>query len=207
MEGQRIERELRSELEGVVTKDLHDAMVNRLHNLEESESKLKVEVMRLKEISEVASHQAEAVQSQQESRDKELLSLRKQLYDIQMENDDKTVIGKVNTVCVKVTKFWSFFTSETNHCSYVSGKLHHHIVALQVSEGMAIKKLETAQSKVKNLHRMYFLILYTFLPRENCVFERKFSLGVQTWRAYFTSGTKIGREGSGFLSCETRDAE
>jgi hypothetical protein len=28
------------------------------------------------------------------------------------------------------------------------GKLHHHIVALQVSEGMAIKKLETAQSKV-----------------------------------------------------------
>lgn len=94
MEGQRIERELRSELEGVVTKDLHDAMVNRLRNLEESESKLKVEVMRLKEISEVASHQAEAVQSQQESRDKELLSLRKQLYDIQMENDDKTVIGR-----------------------------------------------------------------------------------------------------------------
>ena len=81
---------------------------------------------------------------------------------------------------LRLLNFDRFFAMETNHCSYVSGKLHHHIVALQVSEGMAIKKLETAQSKVKNLHRMYFLILYTFLPRENCVFERKFSLGVQT---------------------------
>ena len=93
IEAQRIERELRSELEDVVTKDLHEAVLKRQRVLEESESKLKVEVMRLKEISEVASHQAEAVQAQQESRDKELTSLRKQLYDIQMENDDKTIIG------------------------------------------------------------------------------------------------------------------
>lgn len=50
--------------------------------------------MRLKEISEVASHQAEAIQAQQDSRDKELMSLRKQLHDMQMENDDKTIIGK-----------------------------------------------------------------------------------------------------------------
>ncbi|CAB4024196.1 centrosomal of 290 kDa-like, partial [Paramuricea clavata] len=123
IEAQRIERELRSELEGVVTKDLHEAILKRQRVLEEEESKLKVEVMRLKEISDVASHQAEAIQAQQESRDKELTSLRKQLYDVQMENDDKTIIGK----------------------------LHHHIVALQVSEGMAIKKLETAQSKVSKL--------------------------------------------------------
>ena len=94
IEAQRIERELRSELEGVVTKDLHQALLKRQRVLEESESKLKVEAMRLKEISEVASHQAEAVQAQQESRDKELTSLRKQLYDIQMENDDKTIIGE-----------------------------------------------------------------------------------------------------------------
>ena len=93
IEAQRIERELRSELEGVVTEDLHEAVLKRQRVLEESESKLKVEVMRLKEISEVASHQAEAVQAQQESRDKELTSLRKQLFDIQMENDDKTIIG------------------------------------------------------------------------------------------------------------------
>ena len=94
IEAQRVERELRSQLEGVVTKELHEGVLKRQQALEESESKLKVEVMRLKEISEVASHQAEAVQAQQESRDKELTSLRKQLYDIQMENDDKTIIGK-----------------------------------------------------------------------------------------------------------------
>jgi hypothetical protein len=94
IEAQRIERELRSELEGVVSKYLHEAILKRQRFLEESESKLKVEVMRLKEISDVASHQAEAIQAQQESRDKELTSLRKQLYDVQMENDDKTIIGK-----------------------------------------------------------------------------------------------------------------
>ena len=94
IEAQRIERELRSELENVVTKDLHEAVLKRQRVLEESESKLKVEVMKLKEISEVASHQAEAIQGQQESRDKELMSLRKQLHDIQMENDDKTIIGR-----------------------------------------------------------------------------------------------------------------
>ena len=90
---------LRSELDGVVTKDLHEAVLKRQRILEEEESKLKVEMMRLKEISEVASHQAEALRTQQESRDKELTSLRKQLYDIQMENDDKTIIGE-GIICV-----------------------------------------------------------------------------------------------------------
>ena len=34
--------------------------------------------------------------------------------------------------------------------SYV-GKLHHHIVALQVSEGTAVRKLEAANAKIKKL--------------------------------------------------------
>ena len=53
---------------------------------------------RLKEVAEVASHQTEAIKAQQESQDKELTSLRKQLYDMQMESDDKTIIGQ----CLKL---------------------------------------------------------------------------------------------------------
>lgn len=94
VEAQRIERHLRSELGGAISKELNDANLKRMRACKESEAKLKVEVMRLKEVAEVASHQAEAIQGQQESRDKELMSLRKQLYDIQMENDDKTIIGR-----------------------------------------------------------------------------------------------------------------
>ena len=67
--------------------------MKRARDLEESETKARVEMMRLKEVAEVAAHQAEAIQAQQESRDKELMSLRKQLYDLQMENDDRTIIG------------------------------------------------------------------------------------------------------------------
>lgn len=76
-----------------VTQDTHAAVTRRVQSLEESESHLKVEVSRLKEVAEVASHQTEAIKTQQESQDKELTSLRKQLYDIQMESDDKTIIG------------------------------------------------------------------------------------------------------------------
>lgn len=76
-----------------VTQDTHAAVTRRVQSLEGSESHLKVEVSRLKEVAEVASHQTEAIKAQQESQDKELTSLRKQLYDIQMESDDKTIIG------------------------------------------------------------------------------------------------------------------
>lgn len=76
-----------------VTQDTHSSVTRRVQSLEESESQLKVEVSRLKEVAEVASHQTEAIKVQQESQDKELTSLRKQLYDIQMESDDKTIMG------------------------------------------------------------------------------------------------------------------
>lgn len=83
-----------------VTQETHKAVTQRVQSLEESESKLKVEASRLKEVAEVASHQTEAIKSQQESQDKELTSLRKQLYDMQMESDDKTIIGQ----CVELMK-------------------------------------------------------------------------------------------------------
>ncbi|XP_031551739.1 centrosomal protein of 290 kDa-like [Actinia tenebrosa] len=93
-EAQRIERHLREELEGAVTRNMHESVVKRLQSCEESEASLKIEVSRLKEIAEVAAHQAEAVRAHQEGQEKELMALRTQLYDVQMESDEKTIIGK-----------------------------------------------------------------------------------------------------------------
>lgn len=64
--------------------------------------------------------QVRAFESQQQSRDKEVMSLRQQLVDFQAQSDEKTVIGK----------------------------LHRHIVQLQVSEGMALRKLEDSGKKL-----------------------------------------------------------
>ncbi|KAJ8031477.1 hypothetical protein HOLleu_24675 [Holothuria leucospilota] len=72
---------------------------------------------------EVSNFQNKALEAQQVSREKEVTSLRQQLLDIQTQSDEKAIIGK----------------------------LHHHIVALQVSEGTAVRKLEAATTKIRQL--------------------------------------------------------
>jgi len=52
----------------------------------------------LQQVSEIATSQVQAIQTQQDSRDKELTSLRQQLVDFQAQSDDKTVIGRFCTV-------------------------------------------------------------------------------------------------------------
>ena len=77
-----------------VPAEINRADKKRIADLEESEAKLKLEMSRLKEVAEIATHQAETVTSRQQVQEKELTSLRKQLHDIQMESDEKTIIGK-----------------------------------------------------------------------------------------------------------------
>ena len=47
----------------------------------------------VQDISEVASTQVRAIEAMQQSRDKEVTSLRQQLIDFQAQSDEKTVIG------------------------------------------------------------------------------------------------------------------
>lgn len=123
LEIQKLERELRDELANAVPKSVSDADRKRIHQLEGIEANLRNEVSKLKDISEVATMQVKAIQSQQVSHDKELISLRQQLIDIQAQSDEKTVIGK----------------------------LHRHIVQLQMSEGMASRRLDEAKMKLTKL--------------------------------------------------------
>eukprot|EP00057_Strongylocentrotus_purpuratus_P025576 XP_011680050.1 PREDICTED: centrosomal protein of 290 kDa [Strongylocentrotus purpuratus] len=123
LELQRSEQELRDELSQCVTKAASDVDKRNITELERSAAALRNENDKLKEMVDVASFQTKALEAQQVSRDKEVQSLRQQLLDIQTQSDEKAIIGK----------------------------LHHHIVALQVSEGTAVRKLEAATMKNRQL--------------------------------------------------------
>ncbi|XP_036615279.1 centrosomal protein of 290 kDa [Trichosurus vulpecula] len=112
---QQLERTLRDELAESVSKEVSDADRQRILELEKSEMELKVEVSKLKEISDIAKTQVEALSSHQQSREKEVESLRMQVLDYQAQSDEKALIAK----------------------------LHQHIVALQISEATSVSKLES----------------------------------------------------------------
>lgn len=58
----------------------------------------------LQQVSEIATSQVQAIQTQQDSRDKELTSLRQQLVDFQAQSNEKTVIGRL-TFCLMARNF------------------------------------------------------------------------------------------------------
>ncbi|KAF4095066.1 centrosomal protein of 290 kDa isoform X2 [Onychostoma macrolepis] len=123
LEAQRIERELRDELADSVSKDISDADRKRITELEKTEADLRIEVSKLREVSDVAKMQVSALESRQQSREKEVESLRRQVLDYQAQSDEKALIAK----------------------------LHQHIVALQLSETSAISRLEAANTRLQKL--------------------------------------------------------
>ncbi|XP_040018134.2 centrosomal protein of 290 kDa isoform X3 [Gasterosteus aculeatus] len=127
-EAQRVERELRDELADGVSKALSDADRARIAELEKAEAGLRVEVSKLQEVSDVAMMQASALQARQQSNEKEVDALRRQILDYQSQSDEKALIAK----------------------------LHQHVVALQLREAALSAQLEAAAAQVKQLeaHRL-----------------------------------------------------
>ncbi|XP_041594342.1 centrosomal protein of 290 kDa isoform X3 [Vulpes lagopus] len=121
LEAQKVEQMLRDELADSVSKTVSDADRQRILELEKSEMELKVEVSKLREISDIAKRQVEILKAQQQSREKEVESVRMQLLDYQAQSDEKALIAK----------------------------LHQHIVSLQISEAAALGKLESVTSKLQ----------------------------------------------------------
>ncbi|EDL21659.1 mCG12157 [Mus musculus] len=123
LDAQKVEQMLRDELADSVTKAVSDADRQRILELEKSEVELKVEVSKLREISDIAKRQVDFLNSQQQSREKEVESLRTQLLDFQAQSDEKALIAK----------------------------LHQHVVSLQISEATALGKLESVTSKLQKM--------------------------------------------------------
>ncbi|XP_017293932.1 centrosomal protein of 290 kDa isoform X9 [Kryptolebias marmoratus] len=122
-EAQKTERELRDELADSVSKPMSDADRARIVELERAEAELRVEVSKLQEVSDVAMTQVSALQSRQKCKDTEVEALRRQILDYQSQSDEKALIGK----------------------------LHQHIVALQLSESVALGKLEATSALIQQL--------------------------------------------------------
>ncbi|XP_057613520.1 centrosomal protein of 290 kDa isoform X1 [Chionomys nivalis] len=123
LDAQKVEQILRDELADSVSKAVSDADRQRILELEKKEVELKVEVSKLREISDIAKRQVEFLNTQQQSREKEVESLRTQLLDYQAQSDEKALIAK----------------------------LHQHVVALQISEATALGKLESVTSKLQKM--------------------------------------------------------
>ncbi|XP_034443047.1 centrosomal protein of 290 kDa isoform X2 [Hippoglossus hippoglossus] len=123
VDAQRIERELRDELSDSISKAVSDADRARITELEKAEAELHIEVSKLQEVSDVAVVQASALQARQQSNQREVEVLRRQIMDFQSQSDEKALIAK----------------------------LHQHIVALQLSESAAFAKLEATTSHIQKL--------------------------------------------------------
>ncbi|XP_053538078.1 centrosomal protein of 290 kDa isoform X3 [Ictalurus punctatus] len=123
LEAQRIERELRDELADSVSKEVSDSDRLRISELEKSEAQLRIEVSKLREVSDIAKMQVFALEARQQSREKEVECLRRQVLDYQAQSDEKALIAK----------------------------LHQHIVALQLSETAAISRLEAYTTRLQHL--------------------------------------------------------
>ncbi|GLD61613.1 centrosomal protein of 290 kDa [Lates japonicus] len=123
VEAQRVERELRDELADSISKAVSNADRARITELEKAEAELRIEVSKLQEVADVAMMQASALQARQQSKEKEIEALRRQILDYQSQSDEKALIAK----------------------------LHQHIVALQLSESAALAKLEATNSHIQQL--------------------------------------------------------
>ncbi|XP_067415947.1 centrosomal protein of 290 kDa [Emydura macquarii macquarii] len=123
LEAQKVEQALRDELTNSVSKAISDADRRKIMELEKSEMELKIEVSKLKELSDIAKMQVAALEARQQSKEKEVESFRMLVLDYQAESDEKALIAK----------------------------LHQHIIALQVSESTAVGKLETLTLKLQKM--------------------------------------------------------
>ncbi|XP_059169831.1 centrosomal protein of 290 kDa-like [Physella acuta] len=145
LEMQTIERDLRDELSNSIPKSVSDADRKRISQLEETEMTLKQEISKLKDMAEIASTQVRTLETQHIAREKEYQSLRQQLLDFQVQSDEKTIIGK----------------------------LHRHIVQLQVSEGSAVKRLEEAQKKVTKLEAQILRMEQRVDDKDQAIFHTR----------------------------------
>lgn len=115
------EGELRDQLASSLPQTEKTSLEQTIAQLKKSEAALNIDNNHLKEVADVARQQATAMEMVQKSHDLEVGSLRQQLLDLQSGSDEKTAMGR----------------------------LHHQLLALQVSEASALQRLQEAEAKVR----------------------------------------------------------
>ncbi|KAJ1568507.1 hypothetical protein HK405_001162, partial [Cladochytrium tenue] len=118
-----IEVELRNEFEGGVNRQEHEKVLAKKRELADRIAKLEDDIVKYKETAEIAAKQSTDLLHLHSSDEKEKAILRAAIQELQLEGDEKLLIGK----------------------------LHHHILAIQMSEATALRKLEDAERKCLGL--------------------------------------------------------
>eukprot|EP00061_Rhincodon_typus_P017825 g46701.t1 len=145
LEAQRVEQNLRDELANSVSQAVSNADRSRITELEKSESELKVEVSKLRDIADVAKMQVSALEALQQSREKEVEALRKQVLDYQAQSDERALIAT----------------------------LHQHIIALQVSEATAVSKLQAFASKLQKMEACNLRLMQKLDEKDQTLFHTR----------------------------------
>ncbi|XP_043564830.1 centrosomal protein of 290 kDa [Chiloscyllium plagiosum] len=145
LEAQRVEQNLRDELANSVSQAVSNADRSRITELEKSESELKVEVSKLRDVADVAKMQVAALEARQQSREKEVQALRKQVLDYQAQSDERALIAT----------------------------LHQHIIALQVSEATAVSKLQAFASKLQKMEACNLRLMQKLDEKDQTLFHTR----------------------------------
>ena len=121
LQAQVKEGELRDQLSCSLPLAEKSSLEHNIAQLQKSECQLRINNNHLKEVAEIARQQAIAMEMVQKSHDLEVSSLRQQLLDLQSGSEEKTTVGR----------------------------LHHQVLALQISEATALKRQEEMEAKVR----------------------------------------------------------
>lgn len=117
------EMELKNSFEGGADREQNNANLSKIANLEAKNEKLSHDVLKYKSIADIATQQASDLLRLHTINEKEKEILHAAIQELQIDGDEKLLIGK----------------------------MHHHIVALQVSEANALRKLDMVTSKCLKL--------------------------------------------------------
>ena len=130
LQSQAREVELRDQLASSLPQGEKTSLEDRIEGLKKKEAELRLQNSLLQEVAEVSRQQVVAMETKRKSHDLELSSLRHQLLDVQMQSDEKSLIGR----------------------------LHHQIVALQVHVQHACSMWEWTCTCRLSVH--YTIIIY-----------------------------------------------
>lgn len=117
----KTEQDLRQELTECVPKSVNDAHKNRINELEKQEHLLRLEVSRLRELTEITLYQS----------------------------DSKEFINKLTKAQMQQFDLMEAQSQSDNASSL--GRLHRQIIMLQLSEATAVRKLQISENKCKKL--------------------------------------------------------
>ncbi|KAJ3289656.1 hypothetical protein HK104_007316 [Borealophlyctis nickersoniae] len=137
------EMELRNSFEGGANREEHQRNLRQITDLESQLHALKNDVEKYKTLSDLAATQTADMAHLHALDEKEKDILRAAIAELQMEGEDKLLIGK----------------------------LHHHILALQMSEAAALGKLEVLNSKCLKLESTVTQLEKGVDERENIIFQ------------------------------------